>query len=316
LASIFIDGQVGTTGLQIYDRLKNRDDLSLLVIPEEDRKNKKIKHQFLNSADLVILCLPDEASKESVSLIENKAVKVIDASTAFRIDPDWTYGLPELDENQRNKICLARFVTNPGCYATGFILSIAPLIRSGIVPREYPVTIQAVSGYSGGGRQLIERYENRKKDFPDQLWMHRPYGFQLNHKHLPEMQKYAGLAHPPHFAPAVAHFEKGMLVTVPLHVHLLNKGTTSEQIHEALSKAYENEPFIQVFPLNDFDSLDKGFLSPLECNGTNRLDLFVFGHEGQIQITSRLDNLGKGASGAAVQNLNIMLGIAENKGLV
>ena len=315
MAQIFIDGQVGTTGLQIFDRLKNRNDLSLLEIPRADRKNQAIKREYLNAADLVILCLPDEASRESVSMIDNKTVKVIDASTAFRVDPDWIFGLPELDLNQRQKISQARFVSNPGCYSTGFLLAIVPLIQSGIVPKDYPVSIQAVSGYSGGGRQLIERYENREKEHPNQLWTYRPYGFHLSHKHLPEMQVHSGLKYPPHFMPAVAHFEKGMLVSVPLFTHMLKSGTTLEQIHELLIKTYINEPFVEVYPPNDFESLDRGFLSPLECNSTNRLDLFVFGHRNQVQITARLDNLGKGASGAAVQNLNIMLGIDESQGL-
>ena len=316
VAKIFIDGQVGTTGLQILDRLRKRPELSLLEIPFEDRKNLEIKKGYLNSADLVILCLPDEASRESVGMITNDHVKVIDASTAFRTDPDWVYGIPELHPQQRDKIAGSRFVANPGCYASGFLLAIAPLIRAGIVPADYPVTIQAVSGYSGGGRQLIERYESQAKDHPEALWVYRPYGLNLAHKHLPEMQKFAGLVHPPVFMPSVAHIETGMLVTVPLVVRMLKPGTTPESIHEILMETYQQEALVDVFPLNDFDQLDRGFLSLSECNGTNRLELFVFGHNDHLQITARLDNLGKGASGAAVQNLNIMLGIEESTGLV
>ena len=316
MSKIFIDGQVGTTGLQIFDRLKGREELTLLEIPFEDRKNQKTKQEYLNSADLVILCLPDDASKESVGMIENDHVKVIDASTAFRTDPDWAYGIPELNPQQRDKIAQSRFVANPGCYASGFLLAIVPLVREGIVPADYPATIQAVSGYSGGGRQLIERYEMQAREHPDALWVYRPYGLNLAHKHLPEMHYYAGLTHPPVFMPSVAHIKTGMLVTAPFIVRLLKPGTTPELIHEILMSTYENETFVDVNPLNDFDQLDRGFLSLENCNGTNRLELFVFGHKDHLQITARLDNLGKGASGAAVQNLNIMLGIEESAGLL
>ncbi|MCP4752050.1 MAG: N-acetyl-gamma-glutamyl-phosphate reductase [Proteobacteria bacterium] len=313
--TIFIDGQVGTTGLQIADRLKKRGDIALLEIPQERRKNRATKKEYLNSADLVVLCLPDAAARESVEMIENDRVKVLDASTAHRTDPNWAYGLPELSSEQRGKIRSASRVSNPGCYPTGFLVGIAPLVRSGIVPPDFPVTINAVSGYSGGGRQMIEAYQNREKSHPDQLWTYRPYGFQLAHKHVPEMHKYSGLIEPPLFVPSVAHFQQGMMVSIPLVGRLLKKGWSSEEVHAVLNESYQGEEFVNLHPLNDFDNLQDGFLSALECNETNRIDLLVFGNRNQILIAARLDNLGKGASGAAVQNMNIMLGEKENKGI-
>ncbi|MBU3914836.1 N-acetyl-gamma-glutamyl-phosphate reductase, partial [bacterium] len=264
--NVFIDGQVGTTGLKIVDRLKDRQDVSLMEIPYDKRKDLEEKKKYLNSADLVILCLPDKAAKESVAMISNKKVKVLDASTAHRVDPEWTYGLPELSKDQREKIQTAKFVSVPGCYPTGFILETAPLIKSGIIPTDCPVTVNAVSGYSGGGRQMIEKYQEKEKEFPGQeLWSYRPYGMQLAHKHVPEMKLYSGLRHEPLFIPAVGHFHQGMLVSVPLFASLLRKGTTAKNVHEVLSLYYEMEPFINVHPLNDMDRLRDGFLSPLEC---------------------------------------------------
>ncbi len=314
--TIFIDGQVGTTGLQIVDRLKKRSDIEIIEIPHENRKDTQVKKEYLNSADVVVLCLPDQASKESVAMISNEKVKVLDASTAHRTHPDWTYGLPEFSADQREKIKASKRVSVPGCYPTGFILAMAPLTESQTVPSDYPVTINAVSGYSGGGRQLIEKYEEHQKNATvEQLWMYRPYAFQLNHKHLPEMQAYTGLQRPPLFMPAVGHYYQGMLISVPLISDLLKSGTTSETVHQILVDRYKDEPFINVPQLNDFSALKDGFLSPMECNSTNRVDLFVFGDQRQILVMARLDNLGKGASGAAVQNINIMIGIEEDKGL-
>jgi len=313
--NIFIDGRVGTTGLRIADRLRDRTDISLVDIPYEQRKNESVKAQILNEADLVILCLPDTAARESVSLIKNDRVRVLDASTAHRIDNQWTYGLPELNPEQRDKIKAASRISNPGCYATGFLLGVVPLLRAGILPADYPLSIDAVSGYSGGGRQLIEKYEARKAEHPDALWIHRKYSLQLVHKHVPEMKYYAGLTHDPIFMPAVAHFEQGMLVTIPLVTRLLKKGGSVEHIHACLADNYANEKFVKVFELNDFDHLDDGFLSPLACNETNRVDIMIYGNKDQVLVTTRLDNLGKGASGAAIQNLNLMLGEDEDKGL-
>ncbi len=313
--NIFIDGSVGTTGLRIADRLGSRKDIALVDIPYEQRKNEKIKTQILNEVDLVILCLPDAAARESVSLIQNDRVRVLDASTAHRTDSQWAYGLPELSPEQRRKIKTASRVSNPGCYPTGFLLGVVPLLRAGILPADYPISIDAVSGYSGGGRQLIEKYEAHEAAHPDALWTCRKYSLQLAHKHVPEMKHYAGLAYDPIFIPSVAHFEQGMLMSVPLATRLLKKGTTAEQVHTCLAETYADQKFVDVFELNDFGHLEDGFLSPLSCNGTNRVDIMIFGNKDQILVTARLDNLGKGASGAAIQNLNLMLGEDEDKGL-
>lgn len=312
---VFIDGQVGTTGLRIADRLGAREDIALVDIPYEQRKDKKTKVQILNEVDLVILCLPDMAARESVAMISNDRVRILDASTAHRIDNNWVYGLPELAAEQRAKIKTAPRVSNPGCYPTGFLLGITPLLRAGIVPLDYPFAIDAVSGYSGGGRQLIETYEKRKAEHPDALWSYRKYSLQLAHKHIPEMKHYAELKYDPIFIPSVAHFEQGMLVSVPLSTRLLKKGTTAAHIQACLAENYANERFVEVFELNDFDQLEDGFLSPLLCNNTNRVDIMIFGNDEQVLITTRLDNLGKGASGAAIQNLNLMLGENEDVGL-
>ena len=313
--NIFIDGSVGTTGLRIADRLESRNDIALVDIPYEQRKNEKIKAQILNEMDLVILCLPDVAARESVSLIQNDRVRVLDASTAHRTDSQWVYGLPELNPQQREEIKTASRVSNPGCYPTGFLLGIVPLLRMGILPADYPISIDAVSGYSGGGRQLIEKYEARQAAHPEALWTCRKYSLQLAHKHVPEMRHYSGLTYDPVFVPSVAHFEQGMLVSVPLVTRLLKKGSTAETVHACLAETYTDQQFVKVFDLNDYGHLEDGFLSPLSCNGTNRVDLMIFGNKDQVLVTARLDNLGKGASGAAIQNLNLMLGEDEDKGL-
>ena len=317
MSKIFIDGQVGTTGLQIVERLQARSEVELLEIPDQDRKNLKKKKEIINSADIVVLCLPDVAAKESVALVENSRVKILDASTAHRTSEGWTYGLPEISKNQRSLIEASRLVSIPGCYPTGFLLAVKPLVLSGIVPKSCPLTVNAVSGFSGGGRQLIERYQERESNFSaGELWSYRPYGFQLNHKHLPEMQHYSGLEETPLFVPAVGHFHQGMLVTIPLPLSLLKPGTTKEHIFANLKATYENERFIRVIAAYEEDCLEDGFLSPVACNGTNQLDIMVFGHDTQVVVIARLDNLGKGASGAAVQNLNIMMGLEETKSLV
>lgn len=313
--TVFIDGQAGTTGLQIADQLNNRADIKLVTIPYEHRKDAAVKKQILNDVDLVILCLPDIAAKESVAMIYNDRVRVLDASTAHRTHPDWTYGLPELFPDQREKIKSAARVANPGCYPTGFLLGILPLITAGIVPTDYPVFVDAVSGYSGGGRQLIEKYEAHRAENTPTPWTYRKYGLQLTHKHIPEMRHYSGLTLDPLFVPAVADFYKGMLVSVPLSTRLLKPGTSPQTIHDCLDRYYDGEKYIRVFPANDFDQLDTGFLSPLLCNDTNRLDILLFANSEQTMLISRLDNLGKGASGAAIQNMNLMLGVEEGAGL-
>jgi len=314
MKTVFIDGQEGTTGLQILDRLKQRDDIELIEIPNDKRKDIATKTTYLNEADLVVLCLPDQAAIESVDLIANPATKVIDASTAHRVRRDWVYGLPERDKKRRESIRGAIRVSNPGCYATGFILLVLPLIHQGIVPADYPITVHGASGYSGGGKKLIRTYEDLDQIEADSF-SYRPYALGLKHKHVPEMQQETGLHSPPVFMPAVGDFYNGMLVSVPLASKGLNDGASPEKIRAALAGHYRGEHFIDVMPFESDDHLENGYLSPTACNGTNRVDIFVFGHEHQVLLVARLDNLGKGASGAAVQNMNIMLGFEEDKHL-
>lgn len=312
--NIFIDGREGTTGLQIVDRLKDRNDLCLLQIPEKDRKDPQAKKGYLNEADLVILCLPDEASREAVSLIENPRTRVIDTSTAFRTAEGWTYGIPELEPGQRERIRNSRRLANPGCHATGFIMALYPLVQKGIVPSDYPVFAQSLTGYSGGGKKLIALYEGNGPK-PSGLKAPRHYALHLRHKHLAEMQRVTGLVHPPLFTPIVDDFYQGMVVSIPLFPRLLPHKVSAPQVQEILAEYYQGEPFVRVIPFDSSAYLEDGYLSPLECNQTNRIDLFVFGDAEQILIAARLDNLGKGASGAAVQNMNLMLGVEETLGL-
>jgi N-acetyl-gamma-glutamyl-phosphate reductase len=311
---IFIDGREGTTGLQIQDRLESRPELKLLEIADQDRKNPAVKKQILNQADLVILCLPDEAARESVSLIDNDYTRVIDGSTAFRTAEGWVYGIPELNKEQRNRIRNAGRLVNPGCHATGFIMAVYPLMQTKVVPLDYPVFVQSLTGYSGGGKKLIARYESGQIPV-DRLNGPNHYALTLKHKHLPEMQKVSGLKYPPFFTPIVANYYQGMVVSIPLLPRMLNKTVSARDVHGILSGYYQGESFVRVIPFESERFLDNGFLSPLECNGTNRIDLFVFGNDQQILIAARLDNLGKGASGAAVQNMNLMLGLEESAGL-
>ncbi|MDH5561596.1 MAG: N-acetyl-gamma-glutamyl-phosphate reductase [Deltaproteobacteria bacterium] len=315
MANIFIDGQAGTTGLHITERLEKRNDLKLLQIKEADRKNQRVKKEVLNEADLVVLCLPDEAAKESHGLIENPKTRILDASSAHRTDPEWVYGLPELGSGQREKIITAQRVSNPGCYPTGFILLTAPLRKKELLSKDHPITVQGISGFSGGGRKLIEKFETVSAN-DSSSWSFRPYGFSLDHKHLPEMKKYAHLDHEPVFLPGVANLDRGLLVLVPLALSQIRPKPDLKQIHQVLSEAYQDETFIKVFPLNDQSVLSDGFLSAGDLKGTNRVELFVFGNVERAVLVARLDNLGKGASGAAIQNINLMLGINESTGLI
>ncbi|MCX7710188.1 MAG: N-acetyl-gamma-glutamyl-phosphate reductase [Clostridia bacterium] len=310
---VFVDGQEGTTGLQINERLEARTDIEILKIAPEKRKDLDERKKFMNNADIAFLCLPDAAAKESVSLIENNTTRVIDASTAHRTDPNWAYGMPELSRDHRNRIKTAMRVSVPGCYATGFNMAIYPLVKEGILPSDYPVTCHAISGYSGGGKKLIEKYQ--APDADNTLMSPQLYALGLSHKHLPEMQKISGLQNPPVFSPIVSNIYKGMTVALPLLPRLLLKKMGAKEAQAFLSDYYKDEAFVEVMPFGAEATFDNGFLGAEGCNDTNKLEIYVFGHNDQILLVSRLDNLGKGSSGAAIQNMNIMLGLNERIGL-
>jgi N-acetyl-gamma-glutamyl-phosphate reductase len=304
---IFIDGEHGTTGLQIRTRMAGRRDVELLSIPEAERRNAAIREDMLNSADIAILCLPDDASKEAVQMVSaNNNVRVIDTSTAYRVDPSWAYGFAEMDKEQAGKISSARFVANPGCYPTGAIGLMRPLRAAGILSDGYPVTVNAVSGYTGGGKQMIAQMEDQSRD--DAISApHFLYGLTLTHKHVPEMKIHGLLDRAPIFAPSVGKFAQGMIVQVPLHLDMLAAGTTLESIHAALSAHYAGQDIVTVVPLADSSKMAR--VDAVELAGKDTMKLFVFGTPGgsQVNLVALLDNLGKGASGAAVQNMDLML---------
>lgn len=306
---VYIDGQSGTTGLQIYDRIGQREDLELLRIPEELRHDPDERKKYLNSADIVFLCLPDEGAREAVSFIDNPSVRVIDASTAHRTNPDWTYGYPELSKAQREAIRTSKRVANPGCHATGFISTTAPLVAMGVIPKDYPMSCYSLTGYSGGGKKMIAEYEAEGRS--ELLDAPGIYGLNLHHKHLPEMQTVTGLAYPTVFMPVVDDYYKGMATTIMLQNRLLPGQPSAEEICAKLADYYRDEHFVSVVPFGENDS--KLYANKLA--GTNRLEIVVCGHEEQTTVTALFDNLGKGASGAAVQNMNIMLGLPEETGL-
>lgn len=307
----YIDGQYGTTGLQIQQRLAAHPNVEVLSIPEAQKKDAGLRREFLNKADVVFLCLPDDASRDAVALIDNPETVIIDASTAFRVDPDWVYGIPELP-GYREQVQTSQRIANPGCYPTGMTMLITPLVTAGIIPRDYAMTVQAITGYSGGGKAMIADYRAFGAEQSAKAAA-RLKNLDLNHKHLPEMTRVTGLTHAPVFVPTVANVEQGMLVSVALHQHAINGD--AQAIHQQLSQTYQHEPFVTLFPLNDDSALEQGFLDPTGCNGSNRIELFVFSSEDRIFLTARLDNLGKGASGAAVQNMNCRFGLDESSGL-
>ena len=301
---VFIDGEAGTTGLQIRDRLLPRNDLQLVSIDPEKRKDPAARAAMLNGADAVILCLPDEAAIEAVALITNPAVKVIDASTAHRTAPGWIYGFPEMDDSQRGRVAASSRISNPGCYATGAIAIVRPLIDAGLLPANFAIALPSVSGYSGGGRTMIEAYEAGEAP------PFETYALGLEHKHIPEIMKYTGLTRRPVFIPSVGNFKQGMLVQLPLHLDDLPGRPKAGDLHEALAAHYAGsntpEQFVKVLP-----PTADGKLEPTALNDTNNLEIRVFSNEDHRQavVIARLDNLGKGASGAAVQNLKLMLGL-------
>lgn len=311
---VFVDGEAGTTGLEINSRLQNRSDIELLKIDPALHRDKNERKRLLNSADIVFLCLPDDASREAVSLVTNEHTKIIDASTAHRTNDDWVYGWPEMSREQREKIKKSKRVAVPGCHATGFNAAVHPLAAGGILPADYPICSTSVSGYSGGGKKLIAAYEQTRVG-DEAMRSPRYYALALKHKHLPEMMKVNGLKFPPVFTPLVGNFYRGMLVSLPLQRRLLSKDMSAKDVYNYYKEYYKDEKFIKVMPFGGENCLDGGFLGADGCNGTNRLEIFVFGHDDQILVMSRLDNLGKGASGAAVQCMNIMLGAYECTGL-
>ena len=309
---VFVDGQEGTTGLRIHEYLAQRADIEVLRIAADKRKDAAERSRLLNAADVAFLCLPDVAAKEAVALVNNPNTCLIDASTAYRTDPGWAFGLPELAPGQRELIRASKRISNPGCHASAFILLLRPLVDAGLVAAALPVSATSITGYSGGGKKMIEQYEACGDA---RLTAPRPYALTLSHKHVPEMMAHTGLTDRPIFMPVVGSFYKGLSVSVPLHLSTLEALTSVEAIQAAFEKRYEGERFIRVMPLRDPAALADGFFDVQACNDTNRVDIFVFANEAQVILMARLDNLGKGASGAAVQSMNVHLGLAEEAGL-
>ena len=321
---IFVDGQSGTTGLQIYDRIKTRSDVEIIHIPDAKRKDNAVKLDCIRQSDLVFLCLPDDSAKETVSLIETEKIpiKIIDASTAHRTASGWTYGFPELKPDYRGRIAASSRVANVGCYASGFIAPVKPLIDSNLLPRHQPFTVNAVSGYSGGGKKMMGVFSEKSMGEPDELYHFLQYGLNLNHKHHQEMTGITGLTHSPLLLPAVDYSRQGMLVNIPIHRKYLEEYKIAfDDVFHCLKDYYQGEKFVTVSkwteaPLHSHPQLPYTFLDAVSCNDTNRLEIIVCGsNDTHVNLCSRLDNLGKGASGAAIQNMNLMLGLPEDRGL-
>jgi N-acetyl-gamma-glutamyl-phosphate reductase len=308
---VFIDGGVGTTGLEIGERLAGRPELALITLPEDKRKDAGARRAALNDADIVILCLPDDAAREAVALIDNDRTKVIDASTAHRVADGWVYGFAELEPGQRERLEQAHFVANPGCWPTGFLALVRPLVLAGLLPADWPVTVSGASGYSGGGKAMIAEFEG-ESGAPSAF---RGYGLNLGHKHAPEMLRYSGLVHPPLFAPAVADCYRGMIVEVPLQLRAMPGAPSLADVHAALAAAYAGSPVVSVASLDEGRAMSQVTIE--QVGATDRLEVFLFGNDatGQALAVATLDNLGKGAAGAAVQNLNILAGLPETAGL-
>ena len=309
---VYVDGQEGTTGLKIQSMLAGRADLKVLSIDPDMRKDPAERARLLNEADVSFLCLPDDAARGAASLVTNPKARLIDASTAHRTDPNWAYGLPELEPGHREVIAQSKRVSNPGCHATAFILLARPLMDAGLLPPGLTLTATSITGYSGGGKKMIEAYKaggNAKLDAP------RPYALGLAHKHLPEMRRYSHPSSTPIFMPIVGPFLQGLTVSIPMDLSALGSGVSGESLRDCLAARYKHETFIRVMPLHDPETLAHGFFDTQRCNDTNRADLFVFANEKQAILMACLDNLGKGASGAAVQNMNLMLGCEETAGL-
>lgn len=308
---VFVDGQEGTTGLRINEYLGQRADITLLKIDSDKRKDVAERQRLINESDITFLCLPDDAAKEAVSLVTNPNTCIIDASTAHRINPEWTFGLPELAKDQREKIRRSKRIANPGCHATAFILALRPLVAAGLLPVNTQIAANSITGFSGGGKKMIEQYES-----PQRINAPRPYALALAHKHLPEMCAYSGLTVEPIFQPIVGPFYKGLAVSAYLHPAQFTRPTTPAEVQQIIADYYAGEAFIKVLPFDLEATTDGGFYDIEACNDTNRVDIAVFGSAERMVLISRLDNLGKGASGAAVQAMNVHLGVEESLGLV
>jgi N-acetyl-gamma-glutamyl-phosphate reductase len=309
---VYVDGQEGTTGLKINNMLAGRADLEVLSIAPDKRKDPAERARLLDEADVSFLCLPDDAAREAQALVTNPRARLIDASTAHRTHPQWAYGLPELGPGHREMIAHSKRVSNPGCHATAFILLVRPLMDAGLLPADITLSATSITGYSGGGKKMIEAYEaggNAELDAP------RPYALGLAHKHLPEMKLHSRLNATPIFMPIVGSFLHGLTVSIPLDLSVLGSEVSGESLHNCLTERYEQDTFIRVMPLHDPETLAHGFFDTQRCNNTNRTDLFVFSNGRQAILMACLDNLGKGASGAAVQNMNLMLGCEEIAGV-